>query len=72
MAKHIVELTQKEKEALTEVVSNGKAAAYKIKHANILLLANQAEGGLMKNSNRLRVKYLRLMLCETRRRCYYA
>lgn len=45
MGKHIVELTQAEKETLTHVVSNGKAAAYKIKHANILLLANQAEGG---------------------------
>ena len=45
MGKHIVELKHAEIEALTDVVNNGKAAAYKIKHANILPLTNQAESG---------------------------
>jgi transposase len=38
MPKHyIVRLSQKERQALQELVTTGKAAAYKIKHANILL-----------------------------------
>ena len=35
--KYIVRLTEKERSSLTALVSKGKAAAYKIKHANILL-----------------------------------
>lgn len=35
--KYIVRLTDGEREQLQELVSKGKAAAYKIKHANILL-----------------------------------
>lgn len=35
--KYIVRLTQEERDQLTETVSTGKAAAYKIKHAHILL-----------------------------------
>lgn len=35
--KYIVRLTEQERSRLTELVSKGKAAAYKIKHANVLL-----------------------------------
>jgi len=40
---YIVRLTEDEREMLTQMVSKGKAAAYKIKHANILL-AVDADG----------------------------
>ncbi len=45
MKKYIVELTEAERHDLRELVDAGKAAAQKIKHANILLKADQAEGG---------------------------
>src|SRR5210317_1659970 len=45
MKKYIVELTNDERRALSSLVKTGKAAAYKIRHANILLKADQAEGG---------------------------
>ena len=35
--KYIVELTNQERQKLQEITSKGKAAAHKIKHANILL-----------------------------------
>jgi len=35
--KYIVRLNEEERGQLTELVSKGKAAAYKIKHANVLL-----------------------------------
>lgn len=35
--RYIVRLTDEERQELSELVSKGKAAAYKIKHANILL-----------------------------------
>lgn len=35
--KYIVRLTEEERFGLKELVSKGKAAAYKIKHANVLL-----------------------------------
>ena len=35
--RYIVRLKQEERQQLQELVSKGKAAAYKIKHANILL-----------------------------------
>jgi len=38
--KYIVRLTKTEREALEALVSKGKAAAYKIRHANILLAAD--------------------------------
>ena len=38
--KYIVRLTGKERARLEKMVSKGQAAAYKIKHANILLLAD--------------------------------
>jgi hypothetical protein len=34
---YIVRLSQEERQTLQDLVSTGKAAAYKIKHANILL-----------------------------------
>jgi len=37
MKKYIVRLTHAEREQLTNMVSKGKAQAYRIKHANILL-----------------------------------
>ena len=36
-AKYVVILTSQERKELLELVKKGKAAAYKIKHANILL-----------------------------------
>lgn len=36
-AKYIPRLTEEERAELTDLVSRGKAAAYKIKHANVLL-----------------------------------
>ena len=38
--KFIVRLTDEERKQLTEIISKGKTAAYKIKHANILLKAD--------------------------------
>ena len=38
--KYIVRLTDQERQELKELVSKGRAAAYKIRHANILLLAD--------------------------------
>ena len=40
MKKYIVRLTEAEREGLRALTRKGKAAAYKIKHANILLNAN--------------------------------
>lgn len=40
MKEYIVRLTAQEREGLEQMVSKGRAAAYKIKHANILLLAD--------------------------------
>lgn len=38
--KFIVRLTEEERNQLKEIINKGKAAAYKIKHANILLKAD--------------------------------
>lgn len=46
--KYIVQLTGEERERLGALVSKGKAAAYKIKHANILLKAD-ADGPAWKD-----------------------
>jgi len=45
--KYIVSLTAKEREALEQLTTTGKAPAYKINHARILLKADthQADGG---------------------------
>lgn len=40
MKKYIVRLTNEERLQLTEVINKGKGAAYKIKHANIMLKAD--------------------------------
>ena len=40
-AKYIVTLTTEEQQELREMVTKGKAAAYRIKHANILLASDQ-------------------------------
>jgi transposase len=44
MKKYVVELTQDERRELRDLVKKGKAA-YRIKHAHILLKADQAKGG---------------------------
>jgi len=46
--KYIVRLTENEREQLRDFVTSGKAAAYKIKHANILLKADVRSGWLDK------------------------
>jgi transposase len=38
--RYIVRLTKEERESLEKLVSKGKAAAYRIKHANILLMVD--------------------------------
>jgi len=43
--KYIVRLSKKEREQLEKMVSGGKAAAYKIKHAHILLKADAKGSG---------------------------
>ena len=43
--KYIVELTSEERSKLKAMVKKGKAAAYKIKHAHILLKADQGPEG---------------------------
>lgn len=43
--KFIVELTTEERSQLQSIVGKGKAAAYKILHANILLKADQGSDG---------------------------
>ena len=40
--KYIVKLTEEEREKLKEVATKGQTAAYKIRHANIQLLADAA------------------------------
>jgi transposase len=45
MKKYIVTLTDEERASLDEMVRTGKAAAYKITHARILLKADASEGG---------------------------
>jgi transposase len=45
MKKYIIELTSKERYELQTMVKNGRAAAYKIKHAHILLNADQGPEG---------------------------
>lgn len=42
MVKYVVRLTEEERASLTELISKGKAAARKIKHANVLLKIDAA------------------------------
>ena len=44
MKKYIVELSRDERTYLNQLVAHGKAEGYKIKHAQILLKADQAKG----------------------------
>jgi transposase len=46
--KYIVRLTEEERKRLTDLVTTGKAAAYKIRHANMLLKAD-ADGPAWKD-----------------------
>lgn len=46
--RYVVRLTDEERERLTDMVSRGKTAAYKIRHANILLKAD-ADGSNWKD-----------------------
>lgn len=43
--KHVVRLSAPERERLRAMVSVGKAAAYKVRHANILLAVDESRGG---------------------------
>jgi transposase len=43
--KYVVRLKASERERLRAMVSAGKAAAYKIRHANILLAVDESRGG---------------------------
>ena len=45
MKKYVVELTDDERRELRDLIRKGKAGAYKIRHANILLKADQAKKG---------------------------
>ena len=45
MKKYVVELTQGERRHLRDLSKKGKAAAYKIRHANILLHVDQGDEG---------------------------
>ena len=45
MKKYIVRLEAEERTQLKQVVAIGKAAAYRIRHANILLAVDQSEAG---------------------------
>jgi hypothetical protein len=45
MKKYIVRLEAEERERLERLVGTGKAAAYKIRHANILLAVDESEQG---------------------------
>lgn len=42
MVKYVVRLTEEERTSLTELISKGKAAARKIRHANVLLKIDAA------------------------------
>lgn len=45
MKRYVVRLDPAERRQLKELVSTGKAAAYKIRHANILLQADESKSG---------------------------
>lgn len=45
MKKYVVELTPEERRGLRDLARKGKAAAYKIRHANILLHVDQSDEG---------------------------
>lgn len=45
MKKWIVQLGQEQRMRLEQLVHGGKAAAYRIRHANVLLAVDQSEAG---------------------------
>ena len=45
MKKYLVTLTAEERQALSELIASGKAAAQKLAHARILLKADASDGG---------------------------
>src|SRR3954452_19256742 len=45
MKRYVVRLEAEERRRLEELASAGKAAAYKIRHANVLLAADESPGG---------------------------
>jgi len=45
MKRWIVRVESEERERLRQVVRGGKAAAYRIRHANVLLAVDESEGG---------------------------
>lgn len=73
MKKYVVRLEADEQERLGQLVRAGKAAAYRIRHANILLAVDESESGpKMKDTEAARafgvsvrsVEYLRQRLVE--------
>jgi len=46
MKKYIVRLEAEERERLQQLVRSGKAAAYRIRHANVLLAVDESDAGL--------------------------
>ncbi|MEG1435233.1 MAG: helix-turn-helix domain-containing protein [Gordonibacter sp.] len=48
MARYVVTLTEQERSELTTIVTRGKGSAALIKHANILLAVDRAEGAALK------------------------
>lgn len=55
--KYIVTLTKEERKELIELVNKGKVAGYKIKHANILLKADEGEYGPKWSDNQIAEAY---------------
>jgi hypothetical protein len=73
MKKYIVRLEAEEREKLWQLVNQGKAAAYRIRHAHVLLAADQAEGGPAQEDGQIAktlgisvrsIEYLRQRLVE--------
>ena len=69
--KYRVELTVEEKEELKAIVSKGQAAAYKQRHARILLLSdeNQEQGPMMDQEIARALSVGRATVERVRRRC---
>lgn len=69
--KYRIKLSEEERLSLTEMVTKAKAAAYKCRHAHILLLADEnAEGGGMKDEDIAAALFAGVRTVErVRRRC---
>jgi hypothetical protein len=46
MKKYVVQLNAEEQERLRKLICSGKAAAYRIRHANVLLAVDESDTGL--------------------------